>query len=71
MSDEPYDPNVRLLLVQSLRLLHWSHGDLSAPYWRLYWNSRPGASVLLDGRAWTRRWTTSTSISSPDRPSIG
>jgi AraC-like DNA-binding protein len=28
-------------------LLKWEHDDLSAPYWRWYWNDRPGAWLLL------------------------
>ena len=28
-------------------LLEWEHDDLSAPYWRWYWNDRPGAFLIL------------------------
>ena len=31
-------------------LLKWEFRDLSAPYWRWYWNDRPGASITLQGR---------------------
>lgn len=28
-------------------LLEWEHDDLSAPYWRWYFNDRPGACLIL------------------------
>lgn len=28
----------------------WHHPNLSAPFWRLYWNDRRGACVVLDGK---------------------
>lgn len=28
-------------------LLKWEHDDLSAPFWRWYWNDRPGAWLVL------------------------
>jgi AraC-like DNA-binding protein len=28
-------------------LLEWEHDNLAAPYWRWYWNDRPGACLLL------------------------
>lgn len=28
-------------------LLKWEYDDLSAPYWRWYWNDRPGAYLIL------------------------
>jgi AraC-like DNA-binding protein len=46
-----YDPAVRVLLCRMQRLVEWSFADLSAPYWRFYWNDRAGASVALGGRA--------------------
>jgi len=30
-------------------LNNWSHSNLSAPHWRLYWNRDPGAAVALGG----------------------
>ena len=31
-------------------LLKWEFQDLSAPYWRWYWNDRPGASIIIGVR---------------------
>lgn len=31
-------------------LLRWEHDNLSAPYWRLYWNDRAGAYLLTEKR---------------------
>jgi len=45
-----YDPGIRILLCRMQPLTRWDHQDLSAPHWRLYWNDRTGASVILDGR---------------------
>jgi AraC-like DNA-binding protein len=45
-----YDPRIRILLCRMHRLESWSLPNLSAPHWRLYWNTVPGASVVLGGR---------------------
>lgn len=44
-------PQVRLLHCGAKRLDSWSYADLSDPCWRLYWNARNGAHVVLDGVA--------------------
>jgi AraC-like DNA-binding protein len=40
-----YDPNVQLLVVRRYYLREWDHDDLRASYWRMYWDSEPGACV--------------------------
>lgn len=45
-----YDPGVRVLLCSAQRLVRWEFPNLSAPYWRFYWNDRPGATMLLGAR---------------------
>jgi AraC-like DNA-binding protein len=42
--------SVRLLCCRCHPLQRWSMGNLSAPYWRLYWNASAGASIALAGR---------------------
>lgn len=44
-------PGVQLILCAYCVLRDWTHDDLSAPYWRWYWNDRPGASVTVGGRS--------------------
>lgn len=44
-------PGVRVMLCFFSVLERWEHDDLSAPFWRWYWNDRAGASVVVDGRA--------------------
>ncbi|MBI5724182.1 MAG: helix-turn-helix transcriptional regulator [Planctomycetes bacterium] len=41
---------VKVLLCRFHKLGAWTIRNLSAPYWRLYWNDAPGAWVTLDGR---------------------
>ncbi len=42
---------LRVLQVAWTRLgSWWSYANLSAPYWRFYWNDLPGASIMLQGR---------------------
>lgn len=41
---------LQLLIVAFNRLIAWEHDNLSAPYWRWYWNDTPGASVSVKGR---------------------
>lgn len=47
------DFEVRILLYAFPRLTRWSHTDLSAPYWRFYWNSSAGAWLEFAGRRYT------------------
>jgi len=30
----------------------WNFDDVISPYWRLYWNSRPGSRVIIAGRSY-------------------
>lgn len=46
-------PTIQLILTSYVRLKMWDHDDLSAPYWRWYWNDTPGAAVRV-GQEWTR-----------------
>jgi AraC-like DNA-binding protein len=41
----PGDLQLRLLQCVTARLNRWEHGNLSAPYWRLYLHSGKGAAV--------------------------
>lgn len=45
-------PSLNLILTSFVRLKQWDHDNLSAPYWRWYWNDKPGAAVRI-GRVWT------------------
>jgi AraC-like DNA-binding protein len=40
-----YNPNVRLLLMRRLTLSEWHYDNLKSVFWRLYWNSAPGAAI--------------------------
>jgi AraC-like DNA-binding protein len=42
--------SLSVLVCHGQRLTTWNHPDLRAPYWRLYWNESPGASVAFSGR---------------------
>lgn len=44
-----YDPAVELLVCCRRSLTSWSQYDMSAPYWRFYWNEQDGASILCAG----------------------
>ncbi len=39
-------PDVHLLQFGYVALRHWTHPRLSDWFWRIYWNSSPGASVI-------------------------
>ncbi len=39
-------PDVRVLQFGYVALGHWTHASLSDWFWRIYWNSTPGASVI-------------------------
>ena len=43
------DPQVRFLLHDFVRLRSWNFANLAAPFWRLYWNPTPGASIRFKG----------------------
>lgn len=44
--------NLKILRCSYWNVYYWQHDSLLAPYWRIYWNDRPGASVNLSGRTW-------------------
>ena len=47
-----HTPNVRVLRAEYWIMDLWNHENLSAPYWRLYWNPDRGAWVELHGHRW-------------------
>jgi len=62
-----YDPDIRILLCRMHRLTAWHFDNLAAPYWRLYWNDRPGASVRLGAR-WTELRPSRFALIPPETP---
>jgi len=44
------DPNIKVLLYACHPLTQWEHANLSAPFWRFYWNDRPGGAIISDGK---------------------
>ncbi len=40
-----YNPNIRILLCKLEVLERWKHLNLAAPFWRIYANFTPGASI--------------------------
>jgi AraC-like DNA-binding protein len=40
---------LRLLTASYRRFSSWNHANLSAPYWRVYWNDAPGWFASLKG----------------------
>ncbi|OGV71821.1 MAG: hypothetical protein A3K19_24325 [Lentisphaerae bacterium RIFOXYB12_FULL_65_16] len=53
MDNAVFSPGLRLLCCRLTRLggANWGGlGSMSAPYWRLYWNRAPGATVSLESR---------------------
>jgi AraC-like DNA-binding protein len=42
-----YEPDIRLLFVDQTLNEGWNHEQLSAPFWRIYWNEGPGSSILF------------------------
>lgn len=45
LAEEMAPPQLNLLFWRNLPLSEWTHRNLQAPYWRLYWNSNEGASI--------------------------
>lgn len=42
-----HEPGIQILTCQAVHLAQkWVRHRFSAPYWRLYWNRRPGAAVV-------------------------
>ncbi len=50
MASIHYDPDVSLLCCFQQHLTGWRFDNLSAPFWRLYWNRSHGATVFLLGQ---------------------
>ena len=46
---EFFEPGIRLLFVDHILNANWNHNQLSAPFWRFYWNEQPGNYVVLNG----------------------
>ena len=44
-----FNPEIRMTTCMAATLSVWRHPNLSAPYWRLYWNRNAGGVVLLNG----------------------
>jgi AraC-like DNA-binding protein len=42
-------PGIHVLACQRVVLADWTHASLQAPFWRFYWDPRPGAAVSLGG----------------------
>ncbi|MBU8902440.1 MAG: hypothetical protein KOO69_06850 [Victivallales bacterium] len=42
-----YEPDIRLLFVEQVLNEGWNHNQLSAPFWRLYWNEEPGSFIFF------------------------
>ncbi|MFA5203132.1 MAG: AraC family transcriptional regulator [Lentisphaeria bacterium] len=50
MENAFFNPGIQLLICDRTRLdARWNVANYAAPYWRLYWNSQPGARVTLGG----------------------
>jgi len=43
------DLDLRVLTCTFRVLDQWNHANLAAPYWRVYWNDRPGWEARFDG----------------------
>lgn len=50
MKDSYPDLQFRILLCRMQRLMRWQFPNLSAPHWRLYWNTTGGGHVRLSGK---------------------
>ncbi len=44
------DAGIRLLVCACPLLAQWEHANLRAPFWRFYWNDRPGAAIKSEGK---------------------
>jgi AraC-like DNA-binding protein len=45
-----YEPGIRLLFVGQTLNAAWNHKQLSAPFWRFYWNEQIGNYIILEER---------------------
>lgn len=41
--------DLKILRCSYWNVYYWQHDTLMAPYWRIYWNDQPGASISLNG----------------------
>ena len=52
--NELQTPHIRLLACECANLhahpTQWNYLNVSAPYWRLYWNDKPGAAIRRKGQ---------------------
>ncbi|MBB6480664.1 helix-turn-helix domain-containing protein [Spirochaeta isovalerica] len=44
--------DIKVLRCSYWDVYYWQHDSLLAPYWRIYWNDRDGASIFLKGKEW-------------------
>ncbi len=63
------EPCIRILVCarQALRAGGWNYANLSAPFWRLYWNAGPGAFICI-GRSKTRLAPSKAYVLTPNTP---
>ncbi|MFC2090659.1 hypothetical protein ACFLT1_07745 [Bacteroidota bacterium] len=40
--------NLQLLCCRYWWLKNWEFDELSHPYWRIYWNPEPGATIIYE-----------------------
>ena len=45
-----HEPGIRLLFVEQVLNEDWNHNQLSAPFWRFYWNNEPGSHIIFEKR---------------------
>lgn len=45
-----YEPGIRLLFVEQASNEDWNHNQLSAPFWRFYWNDNQGSHIVFNER---------------------
>jgi AraC-like DNA-binding protein len=50
MAEQYYNPEINLLMGRFQHLVDWNISDLTAPYWRFYWNSSDSAYVNFAGK---------------------
>ncbi|MDD5483576.1 MAG: AraC family transcriptional regulator [Kiritimatiellae bacterium] len=42
-----YNPNIRIIIIGRKFLRTWRSNDFAVSFWRMYWNSRSGATISL------------------------
>lgn len=53
MSSLYEDYRVEILIASCITIRNWQIPDMSAPYWRFYWNDRPGAVINYGAEHYT------------------